>query len=204
MGMPADPTSKAWYVMRALYGHEQKAQAVFDNDGIESFIPMTIEEKTVRGKKTTVERPAVNNLIFVHASRHELEPYMKHNRFLQFIFGKGGRQSGIMTIPDKLMHDFITLSRSRIGNPLFLTDDQLTATRGTHVRVTAGPLEGVEGTLMKISGTRSKRLVVQLRGIAAVASEVPQDQLEESITPARQVKALQSAMQVNDTALRCR
>lgn len=201
MSTPVDPTSKAWYVMRALYGHEQKAQAVFDNDGIESFIPMAIEEKTVRGKKTTVERPAVNNLIFVHASRHELEPYMKHNRFLQFIFGKGGRQSGIMTIPDKLMHDFITLSRSRIGNPLFLTDDQLTAARGTHVRVTSGPLEG---TLMKISGTRSKRLVVQLRGIAAVASEVPQEQLETSIPPVRPVKALQSAMQVNDTALRCR
>lgn len=181
--------------MRALYGHELKAQAAFDNDGIESFIPMLTEEKTVRGKKTTVERPAVNNLIFVHASRHEIEPYMKRNRFLQFIFGKGGRQSGIMTIPDKLMHDFITLSRSRIGNPLFLTADQLTVARGTHARVTAGPLEGVEGTLMKISGTRSKHLVVQLRGIAAVASEVPQDQLEESITP---------VMQANGTALRCR
>lgn len=195
MSTPVDPTSKAWYVMRALYGHELKAQATFDNDGIESFIPMLTEEKTVRGKMTTVERPAVNNLIFVHASRHELESYMKRNRFLQFIFGKGGRQSGIMTIPDKLMHDFITLSRSRIGNPLFLTPDQLTAARGTHARVTAGPLEGVEGTLMKISGTRTKRLVIQLRGIASVASEVPQDQLEESITP---------AMQTNGTALRCR
>lgn len=178
MATETDNTTKRWYAMRALYNHEMTVKATFDNDGIECFIPLTYEIQTVKGRKTTVPKPAVSNLIFVHSNEHELEPYLQKNRFLQYIFFKGGRKSGIITVPDKQMNDFITLAEAREQKPLFFTPDELNVSRGTHVRIHGGPLDGVEGIFMKVKGARAKRIVVQLKGIATVATEICPDLIE--------------------------
>jgi hypothetical protein len=56
-----------WFAMRATYKRELVAKEYLEGKGIEVFVPMKREIKTIRGIKRKVTVPAINSLIFVYA-----------------------------------------------------------------------------------------------------------------------------------------
>jgi transcription antitermination factor NusG len=77
------------------------------------------------------------------------------------------------------MEDFIQISRVMADDILYLQDISTKLSLGQKVRVTEGPFSGVEGTVVRIK--RSRRVVVELPGMLAVATTYVQPQHLELI-----------------------
>ena len=65
-----------WFVMRDLRRANAKEHAVdiLAARGYEVFTPLVVRTKTERGRKVTVKRPFISDLLFVHATRMALDP----------------------------------------------------------------------------------------------------------------------------------
>ena len=61
------------------------------------------------------------------------------------------------------------------------TMKELNLSKGTRVRVTAGPLEGQEGVFLKVKGARDRRLVIHIEGVIAVARALVHPELVQLI-----------------------
>ena len=61
------------------------------------------------------------------------------------------------------------------------TMKELNLSKGTRVRVTAGPLEGQEGVFLKVKGVRDRRLVIHIEGVIAVAKALVHPELVQVI-----------------------
>ena len=82
-----------------------------------------------------------------------------------------------LIVPDKQMNDFIRAC-SHSERPLYFSPGELKLEKGTRVRIIGGPLDSCEGVLMKVSGARSKRLVVSIPGTMNVAVEISPELIE--------------------------
>ena len=102
---------------------------------------------------------------------------MKLDSKFQFIYKKGGMENEPIIVPEKQMEDFINACEHS-EKPLYFRPDELNLAKGTKIRIIGGLLNGTEGTLLKVSGARSKRLVVSIPGTLNVAVEVSPDLIE--------------------------
>ena len=77
-----------------------------------------------------------------------------------------------MTVKDCDMERFIKAVEAT-DNPCFYTPDEITEQMiGRKVRIIGGPMNGYEGHLQKLKGSRIKRLFVELPNFLSVAIEV--------------------------------
>lgn len=172
-----DNQQEVWYAMRALYRTELKTQARLNEAGIETFIPIKETIATIRGRKKKVKIPAISNLIFVHSTQRRLAAFTAEDGKFQYTFKRGGMSNEPLIVPDKQMNDFIRAC-SHSERPLYFSPGELKLEKGTRVRIIGGPLDSCEGVLMKVSGARSKRLVVSIPGTMNVAVEISPELIE--------------------------
>ena len=167
-----------WYAIRVTYGREMKFQTVLQEQGWDTFVPMTVRTVEKDGRKTSVTVPAVSNLCFVHACQQDLYEFFRSLGEAcpaRFIWDKTTRDP--IVVPEKAMRDFITVSRAMLDDTIYLTELSSTLREGNLVRVLDGPFAGVEGKVVRIR--RSRRILVELPGMLAVAATfIPSDNLE--------------------------
>ena len=160
---------KKWYAIRVTYSRELKFQVLLQDAGFQTFVPMcrkTIEQK---GKRIQKVVPAISNLIFVNSSRQELDVFiqkMGESCPARYIWDKATRQP--IVVPTKAMEDFIKISMANVDDVIYLQEISAKLREGQHVRVKAGPFEGVEGTVIRVK--RSRRVMVELPGMLAIAT----------------------------------
>lgn len=160
---------KKWFAIRVSYGRVMKFSAKLEEAGVEHFVPMCRKKVVKDGKTVTVTTPAISNLCFVHAGRGFMDGYLKsmgENRTAHFVWDKSTRNP--IVVPDKAMEDFIHITRVMSDEALYLKDIMEKLHEGQRVRVTEGPFQGVEGTVVRVK--RSRRVVVELPGLLAVAT----------------------------------
>ena len=75
----------SWYAMSVPYNRVLKVKSMLDAEGIEAFVPMRYEVRTVRGKKVRLYVPAVSNLLFVHTTDSRLRLFKQTTTFLQYL-----------------------------------------------------------------------------------------------------------------------
>ena len=158
-----------WYAVRVSYGRVLKFCASLNDDGIETFVPMTRKEVVKNGKTVSLSVPAISNLCFVHTTRKLLEErmlLMGENCYAHFIWNVHTRQP--IVVPDKAMEDFMHICDVMSDETLYLKDITSKLHEGQKVRVTDGPFKGIEGTVLRIK--RSRRVVVDFPGLLAVAT----------------------------------
>jgi transcription antitermination factor NusG len=68
------------------------------------------------------------------------------------------------------MNDFISVAGNNKEKVLFLNSETLDLTQGQRVRIISGEFAGVEGIYMRTSKKHERRVVVQIEGIATVAT----------------------------------
>lgn len=176
----ADLSLMRWYPLRVPYGRELKLKAFLDDLQVECFVPMmhTMVEKGDARRKVTL--PAIRNLCFVYASRQhidELRAQLLGRIVVHYIWDKGTREP--IVVPDKAMQDFIRISRTMDDDLVYLSDVSPRLREGQRVRVLAGPFQGVEGVVVRIR--KSKRVLVELPGMMAVATTYIRPELLETI-----------------------
>lgn len=163
-----DNDCQKWYVMSA-YRQEKKAEMSLIERGIRCFVPKRYVIKTLKGRKIRTLQPAVSNLVFVHASWNEIIELKRSLDYLQFQTQVIQNKRRVIVVPDAEMEQFILVAEQIEADVCYYRLEELDTAKGQLVRVIGGNFNGVEGKLMKITGKRQKRVVLQLEGVLAVA-----------------------------------
>lgn len=170
-------TDKQWFVLRDFKKWNAKVPGYKDlpERGIRCFTPMhwiVSLRKNVRRREYV---PVIQNLLFAYDTRETLDPIIARTASLQYQFKRGSGSGVPMTVPDADMDRFIRAINND-PSPIYYTSDELTADMlGKEIIVNGGPLDGYRGKLLKLQGSKKKRLIVKLEGFVAAAVEVNPD-----------------------------
>lgn len=150
-----------WYAARTRYGQELKVRDRLLHEGVEHFIP--VRENG---------RPVVTNLVFLKTTKQEALDLANTGVIpVKYIIDCTTRT--LLVVPDKQMEDFrrvLDLGVEEGG----LVDAHLTL--GDKVRVTKGPLRGVEGMVYQFQGRYY--VVVSLLDSLFAKARVPRNWIE--------------------------
>lgn len=162
-------TEKSWFAMRATYGRNLMAQRVLEVQKIESFVPM--RKRTVKlGRRIKTDTiPVVRDLIFVLAERDAIQEAKGKIPYLHYITRPEGGRNIPVEVPAEQMQSFIAVCNEMDDNADLLSGEEAHFEVGERVEVVGGAFKGCRGSLVKIEGKRSKRFVVAIDGIIAVA-----------------------------------
>ena len=176
----AEEPKKSWFVMRDLKRANAKMPAYkfLMEKEIEVFTPMHTVLKVVKGRQQKVQEPFVRDLLFVHDTRATIDPIVEVTPTLQYRYERGKGYKVPMVVRDAEMNRFI-LAVTASKSTKYYTPGELSPNMiGRNVRISGGPLEGYAGKLLKINGSRTKRLLVQLEGILSAGVEVDAQYIE--------------------------
>lgn len=160
--------------MRDLKRRNSNVLAIHDltEAGLEVFTPMKQMVMTIGGKRQRRDVPVIQDLLFVHESKVNLDPYVVKFPRLQYRFVLGKSQHAPMTVREEDMQRFIH-AVSHTETPIYYKPGELTpAMYGKKIRIVGGILNNYEGKLLSVKGMRKRRLIVEIPNLIAAAVEV--------------------------------
>ncbi len=168
-----------WFVMRDLKRPNAKLPAYkrLAEIGFEVFTPMRWHIATRGGKRTREQVPFLPDLLFVHTERDLLDPIVEETDTLQYRYIRGGYRKP-MIIADKEMERFIRAVSSVEAPRYYLPGEITPAMYGHKIRIIGGPLDGCEGQLLKIRGSRVKRLIIEIPGLIVASVEIAPEYIQ--------------------------
>lgn len=158
-----------WFAMRATYHREMAVRSLLEQAGIECYLPTVHRLKMNHGRRVRVEAPLVSSLIFVHCDKDKLQRFKMKVPYLQYMTQHVGMRNEPIVVPQKQMDDFISVTKQDVNRLLFFKPGELEVKRGTPVRLHGGAFDGIQGLLMKVTGKRNKRVVIEVSGVVSVA-----------------------------------
>ena len=171
-----ESTQQRWYVLRATYARELKVQGQMREQGLRTFIPMMVKKSSSPTSCTSSPTrsgislvPAISGLVFVHATREQLDRYIRSfgdDRPVNYYWDRTANRP--LTVPDKAMEDFISIASTMDPDLIYITEISDKLREGQKVIVKEGPFKGVEGKVVRIR--QSRRIMVEIPGMLAVAS----------------------------------
>ena len=145
--------------------------------GFEVYTPMTRRLVLEKGRRKSREEPFMQDLLFVRDTRERLNPVVGRMANLQYRYIHGGYCEP-MVVPDADMERFMRAVQSsrlpRYFRPEEITQDMF----GEYVRIVGGALDGYEGHLVRINGSKYKRLMVAIPNFLTAAVEVLPEYIE--------------------------
>ena len=180
METPNNNTEKQWFAMRDLKranallpAYKQLAEA-----GMEVFTPMTTRFATKDGKRIRLETPAIHDLLFVNESRENLDPIVAKTPTLQYRFKRGGKQGEPITIPAEDMSRFIAAAEASSNAKYYSPEEISPLLCGRRIRMVGGALDGHEGILQTVRGSKTKHLIITLPSLLAVSVDIEDEFIE--------------------------
>ncbi len=166
-------TLLSWFAMRDFTrpNAKQPAYKSLAQEGIEVFTPMKEQLKIKNGRRIRENVPVLHDLLFVHSTREVLDPIVSKTETLQYRYKKGVQRTPI-TIEEREMQQFLCAVHSSERVRYYLPGEITPDMYGQQVRIVGGALDGMEGRLLKIRGSKTKHLLVEMQGIMAATVEV--------------------------------
>lgn len=165
-----------WFAMSTARKPVLKVQEELNERGIENYVAMHYVIEMVRGRKTKLLKPALNNLIFVHASKSVIQEAKSGMTHLFYMMRPMEGHNIPIVIRDEEMKSFINITSD--ANSSYISPDDPGLRKGARVRVLNGPFAGSEGRLVKLKGSSKRRLVVSVDRLAAASVEVSPEDVE--------------------------
>ena len=168
MTVGAAPRACQWYAAYTSANHEKRAAAHLDARGVEYFFPTYSSLRRWKDRRVQLELPLFPGYVFVRVSVDDQLRVLEVPGVARFV-GFNGR-------PCSLPELEIERLRAGIAYPLRIVPHPY-LTVGSRVRVKRGPLEGLEGVLLR----RKKhcRVVLSLELIArSVSIEINAEDVE--------------------------
>jgi hypothetical protein len=173
--------------MRVAYDRGDRVLAIRDElkqRGVEYFLPMHWEYTKDDLDARKQLKPAINGLIFIHASRWDITELKKNPSFeaLRYWIDKTKDEDAedrVLTVPDAQMQNFMRVASHEGDDVVYLQyNEQFLDKPGKRVRITEGNFAGCTGTIRRIK--KRQCVVVQIDHVAAMAlAFVPPTWLEE-------------------------
>lgn len=180
MSSPLNNKKEAcWFVLRDLKraNSKQPAYKLFEEKNVEYFTPMKSKLVVVKGKQVRKEVPCIPDLLFVHDSREVLDPIIDEVPTVQYRWVRNKYREP-MVVSDAEMERFIH-AVSVSGIPKYYLPEEITpAMLNRKIRIVGGPLDGYEGTLLTLRGSKVKRLLVEIPGLLLAGVEVNPDYIQ--------------------------
>jgi len=169
-----DNDKKLWYVMRDLKRPNAKCPAYkqLEELGFEVFIPMKWLLVTKQGKRVREKTPVIKDLLFVHTTRNELDSVVRKTPTLQYRYVRGNAFQCPVTVRETEMERFIHAINATDNLTYYLPGELTPDMYGRAIRIVGGSLNGYEGKLLTIRGSKVKRLLVELQGFFSVGVKV--------------------------------
>lgn len=184
LGVPfscQDAAECNWYVLRVSYSRELKIRDILEKMGIRAFVPMMWRNRTVAGRTEKKLMPAVNNLCFVLWNRSGIDNFIRgfgEESAVHYYWDRTTQNP--MTVPSKAMEDFIKVASTMDEDLIYMTEINNKLREGQNVMVKSGSFAGVTGKVVRIR--KSRRIMVELPGMLAVASTYVKPEILEIIT----------------------
>lgn len=156
----SDPASQShWYAVRTKSRHEKLVRDQLEKQGIEPLLPTVKRLSQWKDRKKEVEVPLFSGYCFVRFSQQDRLPVQKVSGVVEVV-GSGSRPE---PIPDEEIAAIRTLMASVLPY-----DPHPYLHEGMTVEVVRGPLEGVQGILLRKE--KRHRLVIGVRLIQQAAA----------------------------------
>lgn len=158
---------KKWYALKVFYNKVFELESKLKVHSDETYVPVKVVEKMVKGKRTYIQKPAISSLLFLSATHEQVE------NLLPMIEGKAlfYRDKGCKhptAIPDREMMMFKKVTSGHSDGLEYFDGNVAKYCTGQRVRVIDGFFQGCEGYIHRIKGDR--RLIVAVEGLVAVAT----------------------------------
>ncbi len=162
-----------WYVMRDLkrVNAKEPAYKLLEGKKMEVFVPKVWKLYVKQGKRIREEVPFLQDLLFVHETRRNLDPIVEKTSTLQYRWRRDIWREP-MTVHDADMERFIRAVNHSESPRYYLPEEITPQMYGRRIRIVGGPLDGYEGSLLTMRGSKVKRLLVELQNFLAVGVEV--------------------------------
>lgn len=167
--------------MRVANHRELRVHKELQRLEIEHYLPLKWGQRIWGGHIRRVQVPLLN-MIFVHASQEEITQLKMFNAELSYLRYKMNAShdeatlSEVIVVPDREMNNFIRATQHDDDRVEYLEYTDFIDKEGKKVRIVDGDFAGVEGEIKRIR--KDRVVVVCIRGIAAVALQIPFNQLE--------------------------
>lgn len=169
-----------WFVMGSTSLHKElKIRDDLRMAGIDCYVPMRYEVKTVRRQQQRKLEPAITGVIFVKSTLEILKPYIEKTKERIYLRKSTfSNKQEYLIVNDKEMDNFIRATELSQENVMYFSPSEVTLHKGDKIRVKGGLYDGIEGILTRIKGKRQKLLVVQIPGIAIAGIEMAPEMVE--------------------------
>ena len=150
------------------------AYKMLEEKGFEVFTPMIWHLSVKNGKRIRKLIPFMHDLLFVHDTRQNIDPVAAVTPTLQYRFMRHGYCEP-MYVRDEDMNRFIYAVTNASDVRYYLPEELTPQMLNRQIRIIGGPMNGYEGRLLTVRGSKTKRLLVELPGLLVVSVEVQPD-----------------------------
>lgn len=156
---------------------KQPAYRLLAEQQIEVFTPMKWTLVTSKGRKIRKEVPFLQDLVFAHDTREKIDPIVAKCPTLQYRFLRKTYRKP-MTVPTSEMERFIHAVSSSESPRYYLPEEITPEMYSRKIRIVGGPLDGYEGCLLTMRGSKVKRLLVELPNLLTAGVEVSPEYIQ--------------------------
>lgn len=169
-----DKSPKFWFVLRDLKRSNTHSPAykLFQHLGITYYTPMHWRLITRGSQKVREYVPFIQDLLFVYESRENLDTIVAKTPTLQYRFLKGKPFGEPMIVSEVEMNRFMYAVESTESPRYYLPSEITSAMCKRRIRIIGGNMDGYEGLLLSVRGSRIKRILVELPTWLVAAVEV--------------------------------
>ena len=170
-----------WYAVGCTSSmKELKVRDDIRNYGLEAFVPLKYEIKTIKHQKHRALVPAIPGLMFAKGTLEELKEYIQDHSHYPVYLRKStfSNKEDYLTVRTKEMEEFIAVTEDNEAHITYFRPEEINLQAGDRIRVKGGLYDGKEGIVMRIKGKRNKHLVVQIPGMLVAAIEMAPELIE--------------------------
>lgn len=164
---------KRWLAAYVKMHHEKKVRDRLTAMGIHNFLPVQEEVRQWSDRKKKVERVLIPMMIFVRVDTEEQRSVITHPSIIHYLTLRG--EHSPTEIPADQMDRFrFMLDHS--DSAVSFSDNDLQP--GEKVRVTKGPLTGLEGELITVEG--KYRIIIRIEQLGCAEVEISLSMVEKT------------------------
>lgn len=143
---------RPWYALRLFTLRQSEVAEHLKSLGLDIYIPMEYRDREDRTHHIRHElRPVVHNLIFIRKTmeEEELRTLLHGLDYKMAVIRKSRDRQDYCEIPAHQMQEFQAMCNPDILMKRYLSQEQARLKAGSPVRVTHGPLRGLQGKLVR-------------------------------------------------------
>lgn len=171
--MPAagsDKVSKTWHAIYVASRQEKNILRLLTDKGIEAYVPIVKTMRQWSDRKKMVEMPLLNGYVFVRIHSAEREKVLQAKGAVNFVRSEG-KIAQVRDVEIERLKQLIEL-----GYELNAGNIQKHYQEGEKVKIVAGALKGIEGSVIEDNEGRFITILLESIG-QAIRVKLPKDVL---------------------------